>query len=274
MSIPARAGNAYIDDPTRPTKGSFVRLLVTKLSLVAGTIARVEADLGPNNATPYTLAPEPHPAKAVPIPGFAERDVQHVTNPGGLDPAFFNVTGINTTADIMHSANPLIRLFTVGNLLAPQPQMDFVPYPGQPTTRSHIGNDRNFGVTSGKFPVCHVAQNWTAATPESVGGWPSGRGSMDVFGGSYNTSKHFSAVCYYFGLDLQRQLGVPVGLVHSSHGGSALELWMDKETLQPFNGTVPAHNSTGVCPGPVTGGCNRWRCVPTYGYSTAVILIY
>ena len=95
---------------------------------------------------------------------------------------------------------------------------------------------------------------------------------MDVFGGSFNTTKHFSAVCYYFGLDLHRRLGVPVGLVHSSHGGSALELWMDKETLQPFNGTLPAKNSTGVCAGPVSGGCRR-GCVPTYGYEVARIIV-
>jgi sialate O-acetylesterase len=42
---------------------------------------------------------------------------------------------------------------------------------------------------------------------------------------------NFSAVAYYFGRDLQRELGVPVGLIHTSWGGSPAEVWMRHEAL-------------------------------------------
>lgn len=41
----------------------------------------------------------------------------------------------------------------------------------------------------------------------------------------------FSAVAYYFGKKLQKDLGVPVGLIHSSWGGSPAEAWTSNETL-------------------------------------------
>ncbi|HEX7861055.1 MAG TPA: sialate O-acetylesterase [Verrucomicrobiae bacterium] len=42
---------------------------------------------------------------------------------------------------------------------------------------------------------------------------------------------NFSAVAYYFGRDLQKELGVPVGLIHTSWGGSPAEVWMREEVL-------------------------------------------
>lgn len=44
--------------------------------------------------------------------------------------------------------------------------------------------------------------------------------------------KGFSAVAYYFGRDLQKALGVPVGLIHTSWGGSPAEAWTAGETLR------------------------------------------
>jgi sialate O-acetylesterase len=41
----------------------------------------------------------------------------------------------------------------------------------------------------------------------------------------------FSAVAYYFGRDLQKDLKVPIGLIHSSYGGSSAGLWLPPETL-------------------------------------------
>ncbi len=40
------------------------------------------------------------------------------------------------------------------------------------------------------------------------------------------TKTKFSAAAYYFGRELQRELGVPVGLIHSSFGGTRIEAWM------------------------------------------------
>jgi sialate O-acetylesterase len=45
------------------------------------------------------------------------------------------------------------------------------------------------------------------------------------------TAADCSAVAYYFGKDLMQKLGVPVGLVVSSVGGTRIESWMRSETL-------------------------------------------
>jgi sialate O-acetylesterase len=41
----------------------------------------------------------------------------------------------------------------------------------------------------------------------------------------------FSAVGYYFGRDLQKDLDVPVGIIHTSWGGTVAEAWASKEAL-------------------------------------------
>lgn len=49
-----------------------------------------------------------------------------------------------------------------------------------------------------------------------------------------DTVANFSAVGYYFGRDLQKHLGVPVGLIQSSVGGTAAECWMSRDALRAF----------------------------------------
>jgi sialate O-acetylesterase len=46
------------------------------------------------------------------------------------------------------------------------------------------------------------------------------------------TVTNFSAVAYYFGRDLEKALQVPVGLIHTSWGGSPAEVWMSKQALE------------------------------------------
>ena len=41
-----------------------------------------------------------------------------------------------------------------------------------------------------------------------------------------DTARGFSAVCFFFGRELQKSLGVPIGLIHSSWGGSLIESWI------------------------------------------------
>ncbi|RYG68051.1 sialate O-acetylesterase [bacterium] len=59
---------------------------------------------------------------------------------------------------------------------------------------------------------------------------------QDDIKGSWATSdpqsaKDFSAVAFFFGNELQRKLGVPVGLIHSSWGGTPAEAWTSREAL-------------------------------------------
>ena len=41
----------------------------------------------------------------------------------------------------------------------------------------------------------------------------------------------FSAVAYFFGRKLYKELGVPIGLIDASNGGTNIEAWMSKEVL-------------------------------------------
>ena len=61
-------------------------------------------------------------------------------------------------------------------------------------------------------PVRHVDSSWQESGP--------------------NTVSNFSAVAYYFGTFLQHQLGVPVGMIHTSWGGSPAEVWIRHEILE------------------------------------------
>jgi len=50
------------------------------------------------------------------------------------------------------------------------------------------------------------------------------------------TAPDFTAVGYYFARDLQPRLGVPIGIIHSSWGGTQIESWISAATLN----TTPA----------------------------------
>ena len=45
------------------------------------------------------------------------------------------------------------------------------------------------------------------------------------------TTSNFSAVAYYFARDIQKALNVPVGIIHTSWGGSPAEVWMSEKVL-------------------------------------------
>ena len=55
-------------------------------------------------------------------------------------------------------------------------------------------------------------QRWDPANPDTV-------------------AHDFTAVGYYFGLELRRRLGVPIGLIHASYGGTPAEPWVSREGL-------------------------------------------
>jgi sialate O-acetylesterase len=93
---------------------------------------------------------------------------------------------------------------------------------GQPTFGSVISiansnnpNLRLFSVdkVASMTPLKNVENYsaWQPASPESVAG--------------------FSAIAYFYGQQLQEILDVPVGMIHTSWGGSLIEAWMSREIL-------------------------------------------
>jgi sialate O-acetylesterase len=72
---------------------------------------------------------------------------------------------------------------------------------------------RHFAVehTTAAEPRADVRGRWAVATPEEA--------------------LRFSAVAFYFGRELRRRLGVPVGLIHTSWGGTPAESWTSREAL-------------------------------------------
>ncbi|KPK85652.1 MAG: hypothetical protein AMJ81_03180 [Phycisphaerae bacterium SM23_33] len=61
-------------------------------------------------------------------------------------------------------------------------------------------------------PQKDVSGQWVQCSPKTVGG--------------------FSAVGYFFGREIHRGLKVPVGLIHSSWGGTAARVWMSQTALE------------------------------------------
>jgi sialate O-acetylesterase len=53
------------------------------------------------------------------------------------------------------------------------------------------------------------------------------------------TIADFSAACYYFARELQKTVAVPIGLIHSSWGGSRIEPWISEASLRLVGGFDP-----------------------------------
>ena len=51
--------------------------------------------------------------------------------------------------------------------------------------------------------------------------------------------RYFSLIGYLFAKTLQKQLKVPVGMIETSWGGSAIQPWMSRECLESMNISVP-----------------------------------
>lgn len=65
-----------------------------------------------------------------------------------------------------------------------------------------------------KKPIDTISGEWAICTPKSVG--------------------DFSATAYFFARRLQKELNVPIGIIHSSWGGTVAEAWTSKKSLKEF----------------------------------------
>ena len=75
-------------------------------------------------------------------------------------------------------------------------------------------------------PLSFINGQWITTSPETVG--------------------DFSATAYFFARKLQQELKVPIGIIHSSWGGTAAEAWTSKgflEKLGDFDETINTFNN-------------------------------
>ena len=88
-------------------------------------------------------------------------------------------------------------------------------------------------------PLTDIKADWVVAAPENVG--------------------DCSAVAWYFAHFIQENLGVPVGIINASFGGSVVETWMSRETCQTLGDiSVPE----------VSDGTTGWEAnIPTTMYN-------
>ncbi len=85
-----------------------------------------------------------------------------------------------------------------------------------PNIRLFTVTKRPFPTPQSTIPVTKSEGLWLECTPETV--------------------LNFSAVGYFFGRDLQKSLGVPIGLIHTSWGGTPCEAWTSKAGLAAEDG--------------------------------------
>jgi len=69
-------------------------------------------------------------------------------------------------------------------------------------------------------PTQTLECRWLPCSPETV--------TKGLWGG-------FSAAGFFFGRELYQQLSIPIGLIHSSWGGTVAEAWTSPEGLQPLS---------------------------------------
>jgi sialate O-acetylesterase len=111
---------------------------------------------------------------------------------------------------------------------------------GQSNMAMIVQNSQNFEAekAAAKYPLIRHYQEdsapadqpkaegkgrWRSCAPETVGG--------------------FSAVLYFFGREIHREVGVPVGLVNTSVGGTPIESWVSAETQSSAPATKARYES-------------------------------
>ena len=77
-----------------------------------------------------------------------------------------------------------------------------------------------------------------------------------------NNVKSFSAVAWYFGKRLQKELGVPIGLIHASWGGTPAEAWTPAHVIESVQDLKDAAKRL--------GSSNHWPVQPGLAYNSMI----
>ena len=102
--------------------------------------------------------------------------------------------------------------------------------------RSAGGLEAVASSSNSQLRLCTIPHNTQMTPQEEVA-------TKWVVSGSANT-KYFSAIAYWFGSKLQKELGVPVGIINCSYGGTTIQAWMPLDALR--NGPWPQDKATDI----------------------------
>jgi sialate O-acetylesterase len=84
----------------------------------------------------------------------------------------------------------------------------------------------------------------------------------------------FSAVAYFFGKQLYSQLGVPVGLINTSWGGSAIEAWMTVGSIDQTEGIDHKIAKSGTSPNSIPQRLYNGMIVPISNFTAKGFIWY
>ncbi len=158
-------------------------------------------------------------------------------------------------------AGAAVKTVTIKNVMvgdvwlcSGQSNMEFgvsdLDHPAQTIAAANDPNLRLFTVRQGTAaaPAALTAGQWQVCTPETVQ--------------KEGTSRGFSAVAFFFGQKLRRDLHVPLGLIQSSWGGTPAEAWISEAALRSsapeFSPQLDALNTARDDPGALARQTAAW----------------
>lgn len=98
-------------------------------------------------------------------------------------------------------------------------------YDGQPTFGSVMATAKSNNSNLRLFTVDRVGSKTPLKNIEKYTAWQQA---------SPNSVSDFSAIAYFFGQELQEILDCPVGMIHTSWGGSTVEAWISNEVISSY----------------------------------------
>ena len=104
-------------------------------------------------------------------------------------------------------------------------QQPVMGYNGQPTYGSVMATATSANTNLRLFSVDRVGSKTPLSNVEKYSAWEQA---------SPDNVSTFSAVAYFFGQQLQAILDCPVGMIHTSWGGSSVQAWISPEVMSTF----------------------------------------
>ncbi len=137
---------------------------------------------------------------------------------------------IESDTDIVEFKNVLIGdvWFASGqsNMEHPMKGWEFIPHSAVRNSEKEIADSnypeiRLFQVPKYPSPIEQEdlhGGNWEVASPQSVAG--------------------FSSTAWFFAKEIYKKLKVPIGIIHGSWGGTSIQPWMSRKSLEPYKEQV------------------------------------